>query len=56
MKNLLLASGTRQAESIRRGEVSSFELVSAHLDRIDEVNPALNAVVEVLRESALRAA
>jgi len=41
---------------IRDGAVSSTELVSAHLARIDEVNPALNAVVEILRESAMQAA
>ena len=53
---ILRASGTSQARMIREGEVSSAELISAHLTRIDEVNPKLNAVVEILRESALRAA
>src|SRR5580698_4886966 len=56
MNKFLTFSGTRQAELIRDGAVSSAELVSAHLARIDEVNPALNAVVEILRESALRQA
>jgi amidase len=56
MDNLLTFSGTRQAEMIRDGAVSSRELIDAHLARIDEVNPALNAVVEILRESALREA
>jgi amidase len=56
MHKFLSFSGTRQAEMIRDGALSSEELVSAHLARIDEVNPALNAVVEILRESALRAA
>lgn len=54
--NILRHSGTRQAELIRAGAVSSLELVRAHLARIDEVNPKLNAAVEILRESALRAA
>ena len=54
MNNILKFSGTRQAEMIRDGAVSSAELVSAHLARIDEVNPVLNAVVEILRESAMR--
>lgn len=53
---MLELSGTAQGRLIREGEISSTDLVEAHLRRIDEVNPALNAVVEVLREPALRAA
>ena len=56
MRKFLSFSGTRQAELIREGEVSSVELINAHLARIDEVNPALNAAIEILRESALREA
>ena len=56
MNKFLSFSGTRQAELIRDGAVSSGELIGAHLARIDEVNPALNAVIEILRESALREA
>ncbi len=41
---------------IRKGEISSAELVAAHLDRINQVNPSLNAVVEVLAKSAQRTA
>jgi amidase len=41
---------------IRDGALSSTELVKAHLARIELVNPALNAVIEILREPALRAA
>src|SRR4051812_9782634 len=41
---------------IRPGEVSSTAAVQAHLGRIGEVNPALNAVVLVLAEEALAAA
>jgi Asp-tRNA(Asn)/Glu-tRNA(Gln) amidotransferase A subunit family amidase len=48
MKNVLTLSGLRQAQPIRKGAISSTELVAAHLDRIREVNPSLNAVVEVL--------
>jgi amidase len=44
------------AGMIARREVTSTEVVQAHLDRIDEVNPALNAVVRRLDESALEAA
>ena len=34
-----------QAELVRRGEVSPAELVEAAIDRIEKVNPALDAVV-----------
>ena len=44
------------AALMRRGEVSSREVVEAHLRRIDEVNPALNAVVRRLDDEALSAA
>lgn len=44
------------AKRIRDGEISSVELVSAHLAQIERVNPRLNAAVEVLGHSALREA
>ncbi len=44
------------AGMIARGEVSSAEVVEAHLQRIDAVNPSLNAVTEVLADSAREAA
>ena len=40
------------ANRIRIGEVSSREVVDAHLARIEEVNPHLNAVVRVLADEA----
>lgn len=56
MTEMLALSGVRQAGLIRKGEISSRELIELHLARIDEINPSLNAVVEVLREPALREA
>ena len=44
------------AERIRAGEVSSREVVEAHLARIDAVNPHLNAIVRRLDDEALAAA
>lgn len=44
------------AKRIREKEISSVELVTAHLARIDRLNPQINAVVEKLSESALKAA
>jgi amidase len=44
------------AEMVRSGEVSSRELVQCSLDRIEELNPTLNAFVDIDAEGALRAA
>ncbi len=44
------------AKMIRTREISSVELVTAHLEQIQRVNPAINAVVDLLADSALRAA
>lgn len=44
------------AAAIAANEVCSLEVVEAHLDRIEEVNPKLNAVVRVLADDARAAA
>ncbi|QBR00721.1 amidase [Paraburkholderia pallida] len=44
------------AEAIARGEISSREAVTSCLQRIDAVNPQINALTHINRESALRAA
>ena len=41
------------ARLVRAGEISSSEVVRGLLDRIEALNPALNAVVQVAPESAL---
>ena len=41
---------------IRNGQISSREAVQSSLDRLAAVNPALNAVVVTMHESALAAA
>jgi amidase len=56
MNDILNYSATRQAWLVRQREVSSRELVAAHLERIAEVDPKLNATVEILAERALAAA
>jgi amidase len=53
---VLALSGSEQGRLIRSGEISSAELIEQHLARIEEVNPSLNAVVEILAEPARRAA
>ena len=49
-------SATELAGAIRSNQVSSREVVEAHLRRIEEVNPSINAVTVVLAEQALDAA
>ena len=44
------------AEQIRRKKLSPVELVEAHLARIEELNPKLNAFVQVDVEGARRQA
>ena len=44
------------AEKIRAKDVSSREVLDAHLDRVEQVNPSLNAVVRVLADEARAAA
>src|ERR1700680_4029399 len=41
------------APRLRRKEVSPVELTRACLDRIEKLNPALNAFITVMAESAL---
>ncbi|UQA92685.1 amidase [Streptomyces halobius] len=41
-----------QAAAVRDGEVTAVELVDAHLERIAEANPAVNAVTQLLTDRA----
>jgi len=52
---LIRADATRLAEFIRTRQVSPVEVVQAHLDRIAEVDPRVNAIVTVA-DTALAAA
>lgn len=52
MNELIYASATALARAIRAKEVSATEAVHAYLQRIAEVNPALNAVVQLCAEAA----
>lgn len=44
------------ARLVRERKISSLELIDAHLEHIQKINPAINAVVEVLADSARREA
>ena len=52
MGNIIYASAKSMAQAVRDKEVSAVELVEAHLGRIEEVNSALNAVVQLAAERA----
>ena len=56
MADLLFRSATELAELVRSGEICSRELVQASLDRIDALEPELNAFVDVFGDEALAAA
>src|SRR5689334_10293665 len=47
------ASASDLAQAIRNKTVSSREVVQAYLARIEQVNPRVNAITEVLAEQAL---
>ncbi|XP_003978609.2 fatty-acid amide hydrolase 2-B [Takifugu rubripes] len=50
---LLLVSATQLAKKIRRREVLSVEVVQAYIDRIQDVNPLINAVTKDRFDAAL---
>jgi amidase len=52
MQDLWRRSAIGLADAIASGEVSSTEVVEAHLARIEAVNPQVNAVVRVLADQA----
>jgi len=52
MAELTFLSAVSMAEQIRRGELSPVDLVDAHLARIEQLNPKLNAFVQVDAEGA----
>lgn len=54
--DLTFLSAAEMAEFIRRRKVSPVELVTAHLTRIEALNPKLNAFIQVDAERALEQA
>ncbi|MFJ3696381.1 amidase [Streptomyces sp. NPDC090052] len=53
---LCMLDATELAERLRSRDLSAREVVRAHLDRIARINPAVNAIVTLDEEGALRAA
>ncbi|KZC10722.1 Fatty-acid amide hydrolase 2 [Dufourea novaeangliae] len=52
----LLVSATELARRIRTKEVTSEEVVKAYIERCEDVNPILNAIVETRYEAAIQEA
>jgi len=53
---IIYSSAASLAKAIRAKQISSSEVVHAHLKRIDQVNGKLNAVVQLCAERALKEA
>ncbi|MCW3025092.1 MAG: amidase [Solirubrobacterales bacterium] len=54
--NLMFRPATELARMVHAGEISASELVQISLERIEELNPSLNAFVDVDEERALATA
>ncbi|WP_431893330.1 amidase [Nonomuraea sp. bgisy101] len=53
MTELHYLTATEMARLLRAREVSAVELLEAHLARVEQVNPAVNAIVTLVAERAL---
>lgn len=56
LDTLAFLDATAQAELVRRKEVTAIELVDAAIERIERLNPTINAVVTPMYEQARAAA
>ena len=56
LKSFPFGSASAQAAALRRGQVSSVELLKAYLERVDRFNPALNVLAVDDRKVALQRA
>ena len=52
LRDLAWLDATAQADLVRRREVKSIELVEAAIERIEQINPQLNAVVTKMYDEA----
>ena len=53
MSEIAFASATELAARIQRKEISSAELLALYLERVDRLNPALNAIIVQRRDEAM---
>ncbi len=56
MSEIIYWSASRIAAEIRAGNLTSCEITGACLERIEQVNPKINAVVQLVTERALKEA
>ena len=56
MNDLIYLSVTQLEKALRDKEVSSSEIVDAYLNRIEQINPKINAVVQITSDEARREA
>ncbi|MEM9632525.1 MAG: amidase family protein [Pseudomonadota bacterium] len=56
MKQIWEMTANEIADAVRSKKMSATEVTRAHLERLDEVNPKINAVVQEFPEEALQAA
>ena len=54
--DLCVLTATQLARRIARGDVSARDVMRAHLSRIEQVNPRVNAIVTLVADRALAAA
>lgn len=52
-RELVALSATRQAQLLRSGEIGAVEVLRAHLEAIDALNPRINAIVTLDVDGAL---
>ena len=53
MREISKMDATAQAELVKKGEISAVELVQSAIDRIEQANPQINAVIYKTYERAL---
>ena len=56
MHSIILKSAQDQALAVRQNKTKAVDLLSAHFDQIDKLNPDINAVIWQDRESAQKIA
>jgi amidase len=56
MNELLCSSASGMARAIREKKIASAELMQAHLERIEAVNPRLSAIVQMPAERVMEEA
>ena len=54
--DLCFLSATELAKLIRLKKISAQQIIRAHLDQIERLNPTLNAIVTLTAESAMEEA